>query len=231
VNPVTLITGTSRGIGKFLVEHFSSKGHHVIGCSRSKVNWDAVNYEHFELDVGDESAAVSFFREIRKKYGRLDHLINNAAVASMNHALLTPAAKVSSIFSTNVIGTFVMTRESAKIMKSANFGRVVNFSSVALPLRLEGESAYAASKAAVVSLTEVLAREFAPFGITINAIGPNPIETDLTRAIPKTKMNELIQKLAIKRMGKFEDVTNIVDFFLRPESGAITGQTLYLGGL
>ena len=228
--PVSLITGTSKGIGRFLAKHYCDKGHIVIGCSRSEVDWTASGYEHLVADVTDERQVKEVFSAVRRTYGKLDNLINNAGIASMNHSLLTPGATVTKVMQTNVLGTFLFCREAAKQMKKANFGRIVNFSTIAVPLKLAGEAVYVASKAAVEGLTDVLAKEFAPFGVTVNAIGPVPIETDLIRSVPGEKIAEIIDLQAIKRMGTFEDVANVTDFFLARESGFITGQKIYLGG-
>ena len=207
------------------------EGHQVVGCSRQKPDWTLEHYRHFELDVSDETSVRSMFLAVGKDFGRLDHLVNNAGIASMNHSLLTPARSVHAILSTNVVGTFLFCREAAKLMQLRHWGRIVNFTSVATPLKLEGEAVYAASKAAVRSLTEVLARELAPLGITVNSSGPGPIETDLIRSIPKDRMDRLIARQAISRMGTFADVANVTDFFFRAESDFITGQNLYLGGV
>ena len=102
---------------------------------------------------------------------------------------------------------------------------------MATPLRLEGESLYAASKAAVVSFTEVLARELGPTGVTVNAVGPTPVPTDLIKSVPKAKMDALLARQAIQRFGRVEDVINVVDFFLAPGSDFVTGQVIYLGGV
>ena len=116
-------------------------------------------------------------------------------------------------------------------MKKKHFGRIVNLTTVATPLKLVGEAVYASSKAAIVSLTQILGKELAEFGITVNAIGPTPIKTDLIRAIPKDKIEDLIDSLAIKRYGEVRDVINVIDFFIKPESDYITGQVIYLGGV
>jgi 3-oxoacyl-[acyl-carrier protein] reductase len=230
-NPVTLITGTRRGIGKFLAEHYVHCGHVVVGCSRQEVDWALDGYAHYVADVSDEKAVKNLFGDIRKRLGRLDHLINNAGIASMNHSLLTPLSTVHNVLNTNVVGTFLFCREAAKLMKINKHGRIVNLTTMALPLRLEGEAAYVASKAAVLSLTQVLARELAGFGITVNAVGPGPIETDMIRAVPKKKIESLLSRQAIPRFGSFGDVANVIDFYLKRESAFITGQNVYLGGI
>lgn len=229
--PVTLITGTRKGIGRYLAERYAGQGHRVIGCSRGAAEWSADGYEHHQLDVADEAAVQQLFAAIRRTHGRLDHLVNNAGVAAMNHSVLTPASTARKVFETNVLGSFLFCREAAKLMKLGGYGRIVNFTTVAVELKLEGEAVYVASKSAVLALTQVLAREFADFGITVNAIGPTPVDTDLIRGVPKDKIERLTARQAIRRLGTPEDVANVVDFFLRRESGFVTGQNLYLGGV
>lgn len=228
---VALVTGASRGLGKGLARHLASRPAAVVGCSRNPVEDGDLPFEHRICDVTDEDQVRDLFVEIRRRYGRLDALVNNAGVASMNHALLTPASTVDRVLRTNVTATFLCCREAARIMGRNRFGRIVNIVSVAAPLKLEGEAIYAASKAAVTTLTHVLAREFAPFGVTVNAVGPTPIETDLLRNVPREKLDALVARQAIPRFGRVEDVANAVDFFLREESGFITGQVVYLGGV
>lgn len=228
---VILISGTSRGIGLGLVEHFLARGDTVCGCSRGPAGLRHARYTHTELDVSDEKAVVAMVRAAMRRHGRIDALLNNAGIATMNHALLTPAATARAIFATNFHGTFLFCREVAKTMVRRKSGRIVNFATVATPLRLEGESLYAASKAAVESFTQVLARELGPTGVTVNAVGPTPVPTDLVKNVPPAKMQALLARQAIRRFGTIDDVINVVEFFLAPHSEFVTGQVIYLGGV
>lgn len=228
---ITLVTGTRKGVGKYLVEHYVKQGHLVIGCSREAPDWKLDNYVHFDADVSDEKQVRPIFLHIAEHYGHLDNLINNAGVASMNHSFLTPISTVRKMLETNVVGTFLFCQEAARLMQRRKFGRIVNFSTVAVPLKLEGETMYAASKCAVVMMTSILAKEYAEFGITINAVGPNPIDTDLIRGISGERMERLLARHPIPRYGTFEDVSNVIDFFIKKESSLISGQTIYLGGV
>ena len=131
---------------------------------------------------------------------------------------------------TNFLAPFNFTREALRLMRRSDAARIVNLSTVAVPLRLEGEAVYAASKSALETFTRIAARELAPFGITCNAVGPCPIETRLTAGVPDDKIRALIDRQAVRRWAVPADVVNVVEFFLRPESGMITGQVVYLGG-
>jgi 3-oxoacyl-[acyl-carrier protein] reductase len=228
---VNIITGTRKGIGKELALHFLDKGQNIVGCSRGEATIDHENYEHYCLDVTDEKAVTEMVRSTKRKYSTIDILLNNAGIAAMNHIVTTPVTTARNVFETNFIGSFLFLREVSKVMMRRKNGRIVNFSTVAVGLRLEGEAVYGASKAAIANLTQVAAKELGSFGITVNAVAPTPVETDLIKAVPRIKINELLEQQAVKRFGEFRDVINVVDFFVSPESDFVTGQVIYLGGI
>tara|TARA_B000000565_G_C23773831_1_gene373285 strand:- start:76 stop:774 length:699 start_codon:yes stop_codon:yes gene_type:complete len=228
---VIAITGTRKGIGNDLANYYLEKGFIVAGCSRKKSSIEHKNYRHFTLDVADESLVKDMVNSVKKEFGKIDALINNAGIASLNHSLTTPYDTIKSIFETNMFGTFLFIREVAKVMVRKKYGRIINFSTVAAGIRLEGEASYAASKAAVANFTQTVAKELGDFGITVNAIAPTPVKTDLIRNVPEDKLDKLFEYQAIKRFGTFEDIKNLIDFFLRDESNFITGQIVYLGGV
>jgi 3-oxoacyl-[acyl-carrier protein] reductase len=225
------ITGGRRGLGEALARHYVSRGDLVTTCSRSEMPLlDPERHLHYVADVSDAAALERALERVRDDRGYLDALVNNAGIASMNAVALTPTETVQRLMRTNVEAVMVATRAAFRLLRHSSAGRVVNMSTVAVPLRLEGEAVYAASKAAVETFTRVAAKEYGPFGITCNAVGPSPVATDLTARVPAEKMDRLIREQAIRRWATPEDVINVVDFFLSPASQMVTGQVVYLGG-
>jgi 3-oxoacyl-[acyl-carrier protein] reductase len=228
---VMLITGSRKGIGRFLAEHYLKQGYFVEGCSRKECDIQDPNYHHHFVDVVDEKGVRAMVADIVKRHGRLDVVLNNAAIASMNHVLLTPAASANRMLEVNVTGTMLVCREAAKVMMRNKWGRIVNFTTIVAPIALAGEAVYAASKSAVVTFTRILAFELGQWGITCNSFGATPIMTDMIRGVPKDKVDEVVNGLAIKRLGTPEDCANVCDFFIQEGSDNITGQVIYLGGV
>jgi 3-oxoacyl-[acyl-carrier protein] reductase len=231
--PVALVTGTRSGIGRHLVAFFLAEGYRVLGCSRKAPEWDTSSplYTHFNTDVTSEEQVKALFGEITRGVGRLDVVVNNAGVASMNHSLLTPVTSLRKMLETHVCGTFMVSREAALLMRKRKYGRIVNLSSVAVPLHYEGQAAYVASKASVEALSRVMAAELREFGITINVIGPGPTQTDMIRGVPRAKLEKMTSLFPVKRLTTMEEISSAIAFLLRPESSAITGQVIYLGGV
>lgn len=224
-----LITGTSRGVGRFLAEYYADRGYNVAGISRADSPAPS-RFTQWTCDVTVEDEVTDVMHMIRDAWGRLDVLINNAGIASMNHSLLTPPDTLRRILDVNAVGTFMVSQGAARLMRATRAGRIVNLSSVAVPLALEGEAAYAASKAAIEMLTRVMARELSPFNITVNAVGPGPMDTNLMRGIPDEKWAAIIDQTYTRRRHGMADVANVIDFFINPKSRAITGQVVYVGG-
>ena len=226
-----LITGNRKGIGRYLSEYYLDEGYNVAGCSRSKSDLVHENYVHFLCDVKVESDVKKTVKEVRKVFGGIDVLINNAGKASLNHSILTPSKTIKDLFETNYLGSFLFSRECSKQMITKKWGRIINFSTIAVPLDLEGEMAYASSKSAIEKMSRIMSKELSGYNITINTIGPTPVYTDLIKVVPKDKVDEIINMQTLKRFGLFEDISNVTDFFISDKSSFITGQKIYLGGL
>ena len=227
---IIVITGSRKGIGKYLSEYYL-KSALVIGCSRKDSSIRQNNYIHYNVDVSDEIGVVNMIKDVVKRFKRVDILINNAGIAAMNHIMLTPMDAATDIIKTNLLGTFIFIREVSKVMARQKWGRIVNISTIAVPLSLEGESIYVASKAAVENITKIASRELAPFNITVNTIGIAPLMTDLIKTVPKEKIDKIISMMGIKRLAKYSDVSNVIDFYIKDESDYISGQNIYLGGI
>jgi 3-oxoacyl-[acyl-carrier protein] reductase len=173
---VMLITGTSRGIGKYLFDNFPE--YLVSGCSRKDFN------------IGNEAEVLNLFHHSPG----IDILINNAGIASMNHVLLTTGEKAKQIIETNFLGTFYCSREAAKGMIRKGHGRIINFSTIAVKMSLQGEAVYVASKAAVEALTLVMAKEL-PSTVTVNCLRLGVVDTELSKNapfwMPRTSFEEI----------------------------------------
>jgi 3-oxoacyl-[acyl-carrier protein] reductase len=223
-----LVTGTSRGIGKALAERLVAEGWTVEGCSRGGASITHARYTHRQVDVTDEAAVIAHVAAVSARVGRIDALVNNAGGAAMNAFLLTPGSVAEALMRQNYLGTFLLSREVAKVMVRQRGGRIVNLSTVAVPLALEGEAAYVASKAAVEALTKVMAAELAPHGIRVNAVGPGPVDTALTRTVPKAQLAVLRERMGLNRELAMSEVLDAIQAFLKPDS-AVTGQVTYVG--
>ena len=191
-----LITGTSQGLGRALAERLLADGWIVHGFARGAQTLGHAHFHPHAVDVTDEAAVRAAVANIAEG-GRIDLLVNNAGAASMNALLLTPGEVADRLMRVNYLGTFHCLQAVGKVMVRQRAGRIVNLTTVAVPLSLEGEAAYVASKAAVEALTKVAAKELAPSGVIVSAVGFGPIDTALTRAVPKAalaRINEAIDR-------------------------------------
>lgn len=228
---IILITGDRKGIGRYLSEYYLEKGMTIIGCSRSETDLKHKNYEHFCLDVSDEQAVKKMYGKIRQTHGRLDVLINNAGVdLSFAPILLVPYKSALRTVEINLLGTFLVSREAAKIMMKNSFGRIINFSSMLVKHEIKGTAIYTASKSAIISFTRVMAKEVYDYNITCNVIAPSAIKTDLMDSVDKDLLKDILKRNAIQELCKTEDISNTIDWFIKTTSNSITGQIIYLGG-
>jgi 3-oxoacyl-[acyl-carrier protein] reductase len=226
---VALITGASRGIGRGLVERFLADGYRVVGCSRSEAPALAGDYEHTRLDISDEAAVRRWVAGVSRSHGRIDVAVNNAGVAAAAPALVTPGNTAEAVMRTNFLGTFLVSREVAKVMVRRRHGRIVNIASVACGIHMEGASVYAASKSAVIEYSKVLARELAERSVTVNVVAPSLVETDMLEALGEEGALRYRKALTIERNCSIEEVGHVVAFLASPLAGCLTGQVLYLG--
>ncbi len=229
---VAAITGTSRGLGKCLAEHFLRRGYKVIGCSRDMQTINHENYTHYIVDVSNESNVKSWVFSIKNIFGRIDLLICNAGLVRSTLLLgVTPSSEMEAIVKTNYIGVFNVLREISKMMILRRSGKIITISSTMTLLHEEGTSVYSATKAAVNETTKVLAKELAPFGITCNVISPAMMWTESSMALAEHGdwKRRMLNKQTFPRLIQAEEVCHVADFFASANSNSITGQVIHLG--
>jgi len=227
---VMVITGTSKGIGRGMAEHYLAKGHTVFGCSRGPASLEAEQYHHHQLEIGDEKQVRDWVRAITKSAQRIDVLVCNAGVLeSALQMTVTPGSLVDLYLRTNFAGTYYVCREVAKAMLLQRSGRIINISSIMTRLHEPGTSLYSATKSAIVEMTKVLAREMAPMGITCNVVAPSMILTDAAKSFGDEWQKHILEKQTLKREITIEEICNVVSFFARTESACITGEVIHMG--
>ena len=230
-NKVVLVTGSTRGVGALLTQHFLAHGAQVLGVARSAGDLQHERYVHHMADIADPAQVQGLFAAIRAQTQRLDIVVNNAAVLTSQYALILPAGAAQAMLNLNLLAPFMVSREAAKLMRKAKSGRIIHISSMAVSLEPEGDSIYAACKAGLITLSNILAKEFAPFNVTCNTLGLTAIATDMLRQLPKDKIDAVVARLPLPRYATPDDILNVIDFFASERSRYVTAQTVYLGGV
>ncbi len=236
---VALVTGASRGIGQAISLKLAAEGIYVVATATSESGAEATVAAIIEaggagqavkLDVTNSSDVEALFKKIVSERGRLDILVNNAGITKDGLMMRMKDSDWDSVLDTNLKGSFYCLREASKIMTKARYGRVVNISSVVGEMGNPGQVNYCASKAGLFGLTKSAARELAKRNITVNAVAPGFIETDMTAVLPEKGREALLQNIPMERLGSVDDVAHAVRFLVSPQAGYITGQVLSVNG-
>lgn len=237
---VALITGAARGIGRAIARRLAREGAYVVvNYLQNRAAAEGVlseirdaggDGETLGLDVSDPKAVRDQFGEALKRLGRCHILINNAGVTADHLLIRLKEEDWERAVRVNLNGTFFCTKTVLPTMLRARYGRIVNLSSVAAHLGNVGQAAYCAAKAGIEGFTRSVAREVASRNVTVNAVAPGLIETDLIRDLPSTRKEEYLRLIPMGRFGSAEEVAEVVAFLVRPAAAYITGQVLGING-
>ena len=237
---VALVTGGSRGIGRAVCVELARQGAAVaVNCAGGVQAAEetaelcralGVQAEVFPADVAAPDACEALVQGVKERFGRLDILVNNAGITRDGLLMTAKEADISKVLDVNLKGTYFCTKAAAKIMLRQKYGRIVSLSSVVGLRGNPGQTAYAASKAGILGLTKAAAKELAGRDITVNAVAPGFIETDMTAALPEKARQAMLDTIPKGRPGTAEDVARAVAFFAQRESAYITGQVLCVDG-
>ncbi|MBD5608114.1 MAG: 3-oxoacyl-[acyl-carrier-protein] reductase [Desulfovibrio sp.] len=238
--PTALVTGGSRGIGKAIALGLANSGFQIILTYVSRPDEAEKTVEEirktggkalaFALDVGDPAAVEALFAAEIKDKINLSALINNAGITKDGLLLRMKDEAFERVIDVNLTGAFVCSREAAKIMTKRRFGRIVNISSVVGQMGNAGQTNYSASKAGLIGLTKACSRELASRNITVNAVAPGFIETEMTAGLDEATRRSYIESIPLKRLGLAEDVANAVVFLASDKASYITGQVIAVNG-
>ncbi|MDL2209223.1 3-oxoacyl-[acyl-carrier-protein] reductase [Desulfovibrio sp. OttesenSCG-928-O18] len=235
-----LVTGASRGIGKAIAEEMAKTGLTVFLTYVSKadeaekvaedINASGGSARAFRLDVGDPVAVEAFFQENIKDKVELAVLVNNAGITKDGLMMRMKDSDWDAVLNVNLRGAFACTREAAKLMTRQRYGRIINITSISGQMGNPGQINYASSKAGLIGLTKAAAKELAPRNITVNAVAPGFIETDMTAALPEEAQKAYLAQIPLKRLGSVDDIAAAVAFLASDRAGYITGQVLAVNG-
>lgn len=223
-----MITGASRGIGLAIASRLNDLGYQVLGLAR---NCGRLSFQTADCDVSDASGLLELAKEVRLSGAKVSSLINAAGVASTNFALSASAEVADKVIKTNLLGTIYACQAFAPLLIRQGYGRIINFSSIAVSLGIAGESMYAASKAGVEAFSRSFAKEISPVGITVNCIAPGPIPTEMLQGVTEDQISSVIQRQVIRKQFGTNDVCDVVELLLDARSASISGQVIHVGGV
>lgn len=236
---IALVTGASRGIGAAIALELAQLGAFVVGTSTSDAGAQAIGARLAEsgfsglgavLDVAHDDSVGALFGDLSSQGRSPSILVNNAGITRDNLLVRMSADQWQSVIETNLSSLYRMCKACARSMMKARRGRIINITSVVGAMGNAGQTNYAAAKAGVMGFSRALARELGGRGITVNAVAPGFIDTDMTRALPEKSRQEMLQHIALNRLGTTQEIAAAVAFLAGPGAGYITGATLHVNG-
>ncbi len=237
---VALVTGASRGIGRAIAQMLARDGMFVVVNYQSKQAeaeetlaslGGSANGQLLPFDISDETAVDAAVKSIGEQHGRLDILVNNAGIVIDGLLLRTKTADWHRVIATNLSSAFFLCRAASRLLlKAKESGRIINVTSVVGEMGNTGQVSYTSAKAGLIGLTRTLARELASRGVTVNAVSPGFIDTDMTQKLSEEARKHLLGQIPLGRMGHVDDVAATVAFLASPAASYITGQTLRVNG-
>lgn len=239
-NKIVLVTGAGRGIGASIAKRFASEGEEVIvnysgNDEAAQKTVDEITAtggqaQKYKCSVNDSESVKVMIDEIIKKFGRIDILVNNAGITKDGLMLRMTDEDFDRVIDVNLKGTFNCTKYVSKYMLKQKSGKIINISSVVGLSGNAGQVNYSASKAGIIGITKSAAKELSSRGITVNAVAPGYVDTDMTKVLSDNIRNEILKNIPLQRMGNVEDISNCVAFLASEDASYITGQVISVDG-
>lgn len=236
---VALVTGASRGIGQAILHTLGSAGATVIGTATSTEGAEAItqrlqdaniNGEGIVLNIADADSIDAAFKDVTERFGQPGIIVNNAGITRDNLLMRMKDDEWDEVINTNLTSIYRIAKQSARALMKARKGKIINITSIVGVTGNAGQANYCAAKAGVIGLTKSMAKELASRNITVNAIAPGFIDTDMTKALPEATRDGLLAQVPLGRLGAPEDIANAVLFLASAAGGYITGETLHVNG-
>lgn len=236
---IVLITGASRGIGRAIALELGARGATVVGTATSEqgardiseaLSSAAIRGAGMVLNVTSTDSIAAFFKSMQDDVGNPTVLVNNAGITRDNLLLRMKDEEWDDVISTNLTSVFHMSKACLRSMMKARHGRIITITSVVGATGNPGQANYAATKAGVIGFTKSLAREVGSRGITVNAVAPGFIDTDMTRALSDEQRSALLAQIPLGRLGSVDDVASAVAYLASPQAGYVTGSVLHVNG-
>ena len=239
-NKIVLVTGAGRGIGASIAKRFASEGAEVIvnysgNDEAAQKTVDEITAtggqaQKYKCSVNDSESVKVMIDEIIKEFGRVDILVNNAGITKDGLMLRMTDEDFDRVIDVNLKGTFNCTKYVSKYMLKQKSGKIINISSVVGLSGNAGQVNYSASKAGIIGITKSAAKELSSRGITVNAVAPGYVDTDMTKVLSDNIRNEILKNIPLQRMGNVEDISNCVAFLASEDASYITGQVISVDG-